>query len=58
MYLANVRCPLEGRKSRVLDEVQEAFGAEFENVCVIAENASEPKSLGNNVLVATNRSFS
>ena len=58
MYLANVRCPLEGRRSRVLDEVQEAFGTEFENVCVIAENASEPKSLGNNVLVATNRSFS
>ena len=56
MYLANVRCPLEGRRARVLDEVRDAFAAEFESVRVIPESPDDPRSLGNNVLVATNRS--
>ena len=57
MYLANIRCPLEGRRARVLDETKEAFEAEFENVRVIAECGDTPRSLGNNVLVATNHSI-
>ena len=58
MYLANIRCPLKGRRSRVLGETAQAFEKEFQSVRVIAEYEEAPRSLGNNVLVATNRSNS
>ena len=58
VYLANIRCPLEGRRARVLEKTRAAFAAEFENVRVIAEYGEAPRSLGNNVLVATNRALS
>lgn len=57
-YLANVRCPLEGRRSAPLHEVEGAFGARFEQVFVIPERPEEPTMPGNNVLVATNRELS
>ncbi|MBR2683426.1 MAG: fused MFS/spermidine synthase [Atopobiaceae bacterium] len=57
-YLANVRCPLEGRRSAPLREVEEAFGAQFTHVSVIPERPEEPTKPGNNVLVATNRELS
>lgn len=55
IYLANVRCPLEGMRSRTLREVQEVFGTRFAHVSVVPERPEEPKRPGNNVLVATNR---
>lgn len=58
VYLANIRCPLEGRRARVLEKTRAAFAAEFEDVRVIAEYGEAPRSLGNNVLVATNRALS
>lgn len=57
VYLANIRCPLEGRRSRVLERTREVFETEFKNVHVIAECSETPRSLGDNVLVATNRAL-
>jgi spermidine synthase len=57
VYLANIRCPLEGRRSRVLERTREVFDTEFKNVHVIAECNETPRSLGDNVLVATNRAL-
>lgn len=53
VYLANVRCSVEGRRARVLDEVVDAFGHEFEHVGYVPEWPDEPGKPGNNVLVAT-----
>lgn len=53
VYLANVRCACEGRRARVLNEVVDAFGAEFEHVGYVPEWPDEPGRPGNNVLVAT-----
>lgn len=53
VYLANVRCACEGRRARVLGEVADAFGAEFEHVGYVPEWPDEPGRPGNNVLVAT-----
>lgn len=57
LYLANVRCPLERRKSAPLQEVKAAFGAKFAQVNVLPEYPEEPTAPGNNVVVATNRSL-
>ena len=53
VYLANVRCAREGRRARVLREVEEAFGREFAHVGSVPEWPDEPKKPGNNALVAT-----
>ncbi len=53
VYLANVRCAREGRRARVLREVEEAFGREFAHVGYVPEWPDEPKKPGNNALVAT-----
>lgn len=55
IYLADARCPLEGRGARPLHEVQEAFGREFTSVRVIPERPEAPRKPGNNVVVATSR---
>ena len=53
VYLANVRCPLEGAAARTLREVEEAFGCEFAHVAVVPEWPDEPRKPGNNVVIAT-----
>lgn len=53
VYLANVRCTCEGRRARVLDDVADAFGHEFDHVGYVPEWPEEPGKPGNNVLVAT-----
>lgn len=53
VYLANVRCAREGRRARVLREVEEAFGREFAHVGYVPEWPDEPRKPGNNALVAT-----
>ena len=53
VYLANVRCPCEGRGSRPLREAAGAFGREFAHVRYVPEWPDEPRKPGNNVLVAT-----
>lgn len=55
IYLANVRCPMEGRNAKPLNEVRKAFGAVFAHVDVVPERPEVPKEGGNNVFVATNR---
>ena len=52
VYLADVRCPLEGRGSAPLREVEAAFGREFGRCDVVAEWPDEPKKAGNNVFIA------
>ena len=53
VYLANVRCACKGRRARVLNEVVDAFGHEFDHVGYVPEWPEEPGKPGNNVLVAT-----
>lgn len=53
VYLANVRCACEGRRSRVLREVEEAFGREFAHVGSVPEWPDELEKPGNNVFLAT-----
>lgn len=53
VYLANVRCPLEGAAARTLREVEEAFGREFARVAVVPEWPDDPRKPGNNVVIAT-----
>lgn len=52
VYLANVRCACEGKGSRVLQEVREAFEHEGFAVEVIPEWPDDPAKPGNNVFVA------
>lgn len=52
-YLANVRCPLEGRRSAALRGTADAFGREFAHVWVVPERPQEPTVAGNNTLVAS-----
>lgn len=55
VYLANVRCKLEGRSSKVINEVEEAFGKEFSHVWYVPEWPDDPSKPGNNALCATDR---
>ena len=52
-YMANVRCPLEGRGSHVLYETLAAFAAEFEHVWLVPEAPESPRQKGNNTIVAS-----
>lgn len=52
LYLADVRCPLEGRGAAPLREVEKTFGREFGRCEVVAEWPDEPKRAGNNVFIA------
>ena len=52
-YLADVRCPLEGRGSETLGKTAAAFAREFAHVWVLPEFPDEPKRPGNNTLVAS-----
>lgn len=52
VYLADVRCAMEGRKSAPLREVQAAFGQVFSATDVVPEWPDEPQKPGNNVFVA------
>ena len=52
VYLADVRCAMEGRKSAPLREVQAAFGQVFSATDVVPEWPDEPHKPGNNVFVA------
>ena len=55
IYLANVRCPLEGAGRRPLDEVAAAFARLFSHVYLIPEHPEQPDVLGNNTVVACDR---
>lgn len=52
VYIGNVRCALEGRSSRALEEAQSAFAEVFDHVEIIPERPEEPRKRGNNALVA------
>ncbi len=54
LYIGNVRTPLEGRGSGVLDRTRAAFEREFAHVQVIPERPEEPRKRGNNTLIAWN----
>ena len=52
VYLADVRCPLEGRRAAPLREVEAAFAREFGRCDVVPEWPDEPRKAGNNVFIA------
>lgn len=53
VYLADVRCPLEGRGSALLPQVADVFASEFAHVAYVPEWPDTPKTPGNNLLIAT-----
>lgn len=53
VYLADVRCPLEGRGSALLSQVADVFAQEFAHVAYVPEWPDTPKTPGNNLLIAT-----
>ena len=53
VYLADVRCPLEGRGSALLSQVAGVFAHEFAHVAYVPEWPDTPKTPGNNLLIAT-----
>ena len=53
VYLADVRCPLEGRGSALLSQVASVFAREFAHVAYVPEWPDTPKTPGNNLLIAT-----
>lgn len=53
VYLADVRCPLEGRGSALLSQVADVFAHEFAHVAYVPEWPDTPKTPGNNLLIAT-----
>lgn len=54
IYLADVRCPLEGHSSALLSQVANVFAHEFAHVAYVPEWPDTPKIPGNNLLIATN----
>lgn len=54
VYLADVRCPLEGRGSALLPQVADVFAHEFAHVAYVPEWPDTPKTPGNNLFIATN----
>lgn len=53
VYLADVRCPLEGRGAALLSQVTDVFACEFAHVAYVPEWPDTPKTPGNNLLIAT-----
>ena len=53
VYLADVRCPLEGHGSALLSQVTNVFAREFAHVAYVPEWPDTPKIPGNNLLIAT-----
>ena len=53
VYLADVRCPLEGRGSALLHQVSSVFAQEFAHIAYVPEWPNTPKTPGNNLLIAT-----
>ena len=53
VYLADVRCPLEGHGSTLLPQVANVFAREFAHVACVPEWPDTPKTPGNNLLIAT-----
>ena len=53
VYLADVRCPLEGRGSTILPQVANVFAQEFTHIAYVPEWPDTPKTPGNNLLIAT-----
>ena len=53
VYLANLRCSMQGRHARILEEVERAFSAQFAHVAYVPEWPDKPEERGNNVLIAT-----
>ncbi len=53
VYLADVRCPLEGHGSTLLPQVANVFAQEFAHVAYVPEWPDTPKTPGNNLLIAT-----
>lgn len=53
VYLADVRCSLEGRGSTLLPQVASVFAREFAHVAYVPEWPNTPKTPGNNLLIAT-----
>lgn len=53
VYLADVRCPLEGRRAALLSQVADVFAQEFAHVAYVPEWPDTPKTPGNNLLIAT-----
>ena len=53
VYLADVRCSLEGRGSALLSQVANVFAREFAHVAYVPEWPDTPKTPGNNLLIAT-----
>lgn len=53
VYLADVRCPLEGRGAALLSQVADVFAQEFAHVAYVPEWPDTPKTPGNNLLIAT-----
>ena len=58
LYLADIRCPLEGSQSAPLTEVVEEFDRIFTHVAYVPEWPDTPKTAGNNVLIATDAEYS
>ena len=58
VYLADVRCPLEGRGSALLSQVADVFAREFAHVAYVPEWPNTPKTPGNNLLIATDADIS
>ena len=53
VYLADVRCPLEGCGSALLSQVTDVFAQEFAHIAYVPEWPDTPKTPGNNLLIAT-----
>ena len=53
LYLADVRCPLEGHGSALLPQVANVFAQEFAHIAYVPEWPDTPKTPGNNLLIAT-----